>query len=93
MAVRKLAAIIIFALISLLAANLAIAEDGLDQPWASLNDDQRKVLAPLANDWDALRPWQRERMLEIANDYPKMPADRQERVQQRLNSWSRMTMQ
>ena len=73
MAVRKYTAVIIFTLISLLAANLAIAEDALDKPWASLNDDQRKVLAPLANDWDALRPWQRERMLEIAHDYPKMP--------------------
>jgi len=91
MAVRKYAAIIIFALSSSLAAHCAIAEDAMDKPWASLNDNQRRVLAPLADDWDGLRPWQRERILEIAHDYPKMSADRQERVQQRLSSWSRMT--
>ena len=59
--------------------------------WAQLNNDQRKVLAPLGSEWNTLRPWQREKMLDIAKDYPKMDALKQQRVQNRLNSWSRMT--
>ena len=58
-------------LLASLAGGNAHAE-GADPAWAELNDDQRKVLTPLAGEWDTMRPWQRERMLDIARDYPKM---------------------
>jgi hypothetical protein len=67
------------------------ADDGNQVKWAELNDEQRKVLAPLGKEWDTLRPWQREKMLDIARDYPKMDANKQKRIQKRLTVWSKMT--
>jgi len=91
MVVRKRAITTIVFLMLVLNSHFSVAEQ-MDFPvWTTLSEDQRKVLAPLADEWDSLRPWQRERMLEIAHDYPKMSAERQERVQKRLTKWSRMT--
>ena len=86
MVVRKRAITTIVFLMLVLNSHFSVAEQ-MDFPvWTTLSEDQRKVLAPLADEWDSLRPWQRERMLEIAHDYPKMSAERQERVQELLKT-------
>lgn len=78
--------------IGAIRTNVAEGADESHQiTWAQLNEDQKKVLAPLAGEWDTLRPWQREKMLDVARDYPKMDTKKQERIKKRLNSWSRMT--
>ena len=76
----------LFLLASLL--NVGFAEELTFPAWHTLKEEERVVLAPLAQEWDSLRPWQRDRMLEIARDYPKMPPERQARVQKRLQNWA-----
>ncbi len=71
--------------------DLAPTDPSANRLWAELNEQQRTVLTPLADQWDGLRAWQREKMLDIANEYPKMDTQKQQRIQQRLVKWSRMT--
>jgi hypothetical protein len=61
--------------------------------WASLNVNQRNVLAPLERDWTSITPGQQQKWVELANRYAAMPPDEKTRVQQRMADWSRLSPQ
>jgi len=61
--------------------------------WASLNPQQRKVLAPLRNDWPSIDATRKSKWIELADRHPKMPAADQQRMQERMTEWARMTPQ
>jgi hypothetical protein len=64
----------------------------LDEPtWAQLSQNQRQILAPLANDWDKLEPYRRKKWIGIAQRYPQMHADEQQRVQRNMKYWANLT--
>lgn len=81
--------------LSLLVGGLPAYGQGLVGPspadWASLNPQQRAVLAPLARDWHTITPAQQQKWVEVANRYGAMPPDERERVQQRMGEWSRLS--
>lgn len=86
---RVLAAV---ALIVCLAAPLTgIAAPVATPAWAELSQDQRTVLAPLANDWDDMEFWRRGKWVEIAQRYPTMSPEEQLRIQDRMRAWAKLT--
>jgi len=61
--------------------------------WASLNPEQRTILAPLQSDWPSIDAPRKAKWLNLANRYPKMPVADQQRIQARMTEWARMSPQ
>ena len=73
-------------------ATAVVAVADADGPgWASLNPQQRGVLAPLQRDWHTIDAARKAKWLEVAARFPSMPPDERQRVQQRMTEWARMT--
>lgn len=61
--------------------------------WLELNEEQRQILAPLADSWDRMENYRRKKWLGIAQRYPRMDENEQARVQRRMREWAEMTPQ
>ncbi len=59
--------------------------------WASLNTQQRSILAPLERDWGSIDAPRKAKWIEVASRFPTMPATDQQRVRERMAEWARMT--
>ncbi len=81
--------LVLAALALLAAASMVNAQTA----WASLNAQQRGVLAPLERDWSRVTPDQQQKWLDVANRYNTLPPDEKARVQQRMGEWSTLSPQ
>lgn len=64
----------------------------LTQPnWAELSPEQKRILAPLANEWDQMESFRRKKWIGIAQRYPKLGAEEQARMQRRMTEWAKLT--
>ncbi|MEO8936564.1 MAG: DUF3106 domain-containing protein [Burkholderiaceae bacterium] len=76
-------------------AAASVPSAGLLKParpyWIELTGEQRRALAPLAEDWERLDVQTKKKWIEIGNRYPKMNPDEQSRTQQRLREWALLT--
>ncbi|MDX2217705.1 MAG: DUF3106 domain-containing protein [Burkholderiales bacterium] len=59
--------------------------------WSTLNNNHRKILAPLEKDWATLPGSQQQRLIAAARKYPDMRPIQQERFQERITTWARLT--
>ena len=73
------------------AASAAPARPSAGPAWASLNAQQRTILAPLERDWGSIDAPRKAKWVEVASRFPTMPATDQQRVQERMAEWARMT--
>ncbi len=81
--------LLLLAALLMLGGARASAESG--PAWATLTQQQQKVLAPLKKDWAQIETHRRLKWLEVAARYPKLPGDEQQRLQARMTEWVRMT--
>lgn len=55
--------------------------------WSTLNDNERKILQPLADKWEAMSSLQQEKWRAIAKKYPSMQQREQQKLQRRMTRW------
>jgi hypothetical protein len=71
---------------------LAAALPQFEQPrWAALTPEQRKILAPLADDWTAMDAFRRKKWIGIAQRYPEMTPAEQASMQRNMRDWALLT--
>ena len=58
--------------------------------WASLNADQRNLLAPFADEWDGWVDGERRVWLALAARFPAMPPAEQLRARERIRQWAQL---
>jgi hypothetical protein len=59
--------------------------------WASLNPQQKTILAPLAGEWDMMENIRRKKWLGVAERYPSLKTEEQQRIQERMRDWAALT--
>lgn len=58
--------------------------------WSQLNPEQKRILAPLAEEWNGMEHHRRQKWLDIARRYPRLSPEEQARMQRRMQSWHAM---
>jgi len=75
----------LFAVIALMIAGLAQADDG--PRWADLDAEQQAVLARFEDDWERIAPERRQRLVQFAARWADMTPEEQARARKRLDNW------
>ncbi|WP_395007167.1 DUF3106 domain-containing protein [Undibacterium sp.] len=59
--------------------------------WKNLSLEEKKALAPLANEWDKMDATRQKKWLGVSHKYSNMKPEEQQRVQERIKTWVKMT--
>jgi hypothetical protein len=70
---------------------LPTAAAASDTPWASLNADQKRALAPLNSQWANLTPEHRRKWIELTKNFSSLSPDQQARVHDRMTGWAALS--
>ena len=60
-------------------------------PWSSLNAEQKRALAPLANHWRGLSSDQQRKWVALSHNFNRMSPDEQTTLQGRMAVWAQLT--
>lgn len=81
---------LIIALLVFSSSSLWAAKASLAMPWASLNLDEQRALAPAQQDWGHLTSIQKTRLVRAARHYDKLSPDEKMRFQKNVQAWTHL---
>lgn len=61
--------------------------------WASLSEQQQRMLAPVESQWQRLHPARQQQLAEHASRWASLPPQRQQQIHERLTRWANMSPQ